>query len=432
MFIDEAKIHVKGGNGGNGCVSLHHEKYNPRGGPDGGNGGNGGNVILEGSRNLNTLNVFKKRVHIKASKGNHGQGDRKNGRNADDTIVEVPLGTVIFDAETGGFIGEIMEPGEQVRVAKGGRGGRGNAAFATKNYRLPKFAEKGEKGQERWIKLEMRVLAHVGLVGLPNAGKSTFLASVTAAKPKIADYPFTTLSPNLGVVEAGLGRSYIFADIPGLIEGASTGAGLGHKFLKHISRTKMLIHLIDLTTVDPGNPLLPYEVIMKELADFSQVLLDKPMIVALNKIDIVGTEEAFFAARDAFEKLDLKVFPVSAASLEGINPLLDEVFKILKDLGEDFIKSDRMKDEFVVIDEKTELLQPFVVEKVDDYYVVRGKRPETMIQMADLENEEALRYIQTSFRKMGVDDKLKELGAADGDTVVVADFEFDYIENKEI
>jgi GTPase len=433
MFIDEIKINVKSGDGGNGCISTHREIYKPLGGPNGGNGGRGGSIMLEGTTSMNTLNVFKKRVHIKGNRGEHGRGKNQHGKDAEDTIVLVPLGTVVYDSETGRVIGDIVREGQRLAVAKGGRGGRGNAAFATPNYRVPRFAERGERGEERWIKLELRTIAHVGLVGFPNAGKSTFLANTTAAKPKIADYPFTTLSPNLGVYEKGYGKRYIFADIPGLIEGASQGTGLGDKFLRHISRTKMLIHLIDLTTVNPDKPLENYEIIMRELKNYSPALIEKPMLVAGNKTDVAGTEEAFFALEKALQDKDIKCFAISAASGEGMEELLEETFRVLDTLGEEIIvETPEPEEELVIVDETTEDLRQFTIEHEDGVYRVRGKNPERMVQMTDLENEEGLYHLQQRLKRMGIDERLKKMGARDGDTVVIGDYEFEYTDEQKI
>ncbi len=429
MFIDEAKIYVKGGDGGNGCVSIHREYCNPRGGPDGGNGGRGGSVILEGSRSLNTLLPFRKKVHFKAQRGSHGQGNNKSGKDGEDLIVYVPLGTVVYDASSGKLIGDIIKEGSRIVVAKGGRGGRGNAAFATANYRVPRFAERGEKGEERWIKLELRSIAHVGIVGMPNAGKSTFLSMVSRAKPKIADYPFTTLHPHLGVVKKDEATQYIFADIPGLIEGASKGSGLGHRFLRHITRTKVLLHIIDVTMVDPKDPLDLYHKIMKELEEYDLSLLDKPMVVAANKTDIPGTEEGYFALEDALKKQGMKCFPISAARGEGLDEVLKEIFKILQNMDDDFSIPLSNKD-MVVVDEFTENIEPVRVIREGEKFRILGKSPERMAYMLDLYNEEALHYFQQCLRRMGVEEKLEELGAKDGDTVVVGDFEFDYFSDK--
>jgi len=431
MFVDEAKIFVKGGDGGNGCVSFHREKYVPHGGPDGGNGGKGGDVILRGSRSLNNLGVFKKRVHIKAKKGQHGKGNNCFGKDGPDEIVDVPSGTIVYDYESGKIIGDITEENQTLVVATGGRGGRGNASFATANYKLPRFAEKGEKGQARWIKLELRVIAHVGIIGMPNAGKSTLLAALTNAKPKIADYSFTTISVNLGVFEKTTGIQYILADIPGLIEGAATGAGLGHKFLRHVSRTEILIHVIDLTGVEPDNPLNNYWTIRRELENFEKTLIEKPEIVAANKTDVVGTEEAYFSLEKELDKIGVKCFPISAAGRRGLEELKNEIFSILEALpSREGKEPEHMKD-FMVVDETTEQLEQFRIEKEGRLYRVKGKNPERMVQMTDLENEEAVRYLQARLKRMGVEESLEQMGIEDGDTVLIGDYEFDYFKESE-
>ena len=430
MFVDEIKIYVKGGDGGNGCNSTHREIYVPKGGPDGGPGGRGGNVFLEGSYSLNTLNQFRKRVHLKAKRGQHGMGNNKSGREAQDLTVMVPLGTTVFDVDTGRFIGEVLKEGQKLMVARGGRGGRGNAAFATANYRVPRFSEKGEPGQERWIRLELRTIAHVGLIGLPNAGKSTLLSVITRAKPKIADYPFTTLHPNLGVIEKSVGVRYIVADIPGLIEGASKGLGLGHRFLRHVSRTRLLLHVIDLTVVDPEKPLENYNLIINELSRYSDALASRPGIVAANKTDVAGTEEAWFALETELAKLGVKAYPVSAASGEGLAELSRAIFDHMEQIGDDPLKYEKDTEDFVVVDETTEELRPFTIEAVKDYFVVRG-RPEKMVSMTYIENEEAVRHLQMRLKRMGVEEELKRMGVKEGDFVVIGDYEFNYVEEKD-
>jgi len=432
MFIDEAKINVKAGDGGNGCISLHREKYCPKGGPDGGNGGKGGDIIIEGTSAMNTLSPFKKRVHFAAQRGRHGKSNNKSGKKGKDTIIMVPRGTIVYDDSSGKIIGDITRDGQQLIVAAGGRGGRGNAAFATAFYRVPTFSEKGEKVEDRWIRFELRLIAHVGLVGLPNVGKSTFLAAISAAKPKIASYPFTTLSPNLGVVQAAEAVSYIFADIPGVIEGAHQGKGLGDRFLRHISRTKILLLIFDLTEVDPESPLKNYNLVMNEIDSYSSKLAHKPMVVAANKIDIVGTEEAFFALEEAFFKLDIKCHPISALTREGIDDLLTGILKLLAtSKKEDFPTEET---ELVVIDMKSEGIEErqFTIEKVEDYFVVHGRNPERMVQMLDLDNDEAVRHLQMRLKRMGVEEKLKKMGVKDGDFVVLGEYEFNFIEEKEL
>lgn len=438
MFIDEIKINVKGGNGGNGSVSFLREKYFPNGGPDGGNGGKGGSVILEGSQEINTLSFFGRRIHFSAQKGANGSSRRKAGKDGKDTIVQVPLGTVVYNEESGRVIGDITRHGQQLVVAKGGRGGRGNECFATPNYKAPKFAENGEIVTDRWIRLELRLIAHAGLIGFPNAGKSTLLSQISSAKPKIAPYPFTTLTPNLGAVKTVKGKSYVFADIPGLIEGAHKGKGLGDKFLKHISRTKMLVHVIDLTQVDPNAATHNYYIIMKELSGYNVSLAKLPVIVAANKVDVIGTEEAFFALRQELEAEGIKCFAISALTGEGVEELLEEALQIIDrqrtDVPEFLPQDDDEEKDFVVINEETEGIKkkPFTIEKVQDYYVVHGRDTERMVQMLDLENDEAVKHLQDRLKRMGVEDELERMGIKQGAFVVIGDYEFNYYKDIEI
>ena len=328
MFIDEVEIEVEGGRGGDGCVSFRREKFVPRGGPDGGDGGKGGDVYLVGDPNLSTLLDFRYKRKYRAERGAHGQGSNKTGRSGRDLFIRVPLGTVIYDADTGEMIGEVVEEGEKILVARGGKGGRGNARFATPWNQAPRIAEPGEEGEKRRLKLVLKLLADVGIVGFPNVGKSTLISRISAARPKIADYPFTTLVPNLGVVRVGEEASFVVADLPGLIEGASKGAGLGHRFLKHVERTRVLVHLIDPTR---GDPVKDYRVIRKELGDYDKKLLEKPEIVAVNKIDITEVRERL---KDIVKELEKetgkKVLPISAVTGEGVDKLVRECYRLLK------------------------------------------------------------------------------------------------------
>jgi len=322
VFFDEAKIYVKGGDGGNGCVAFRREKYVPFGGPSGGDGGAGGNVYLVASPHRNTLLHFKRRVHFKAGRGQHGRGKNQTGRRGEDVIIEVPLGTVVRDAETGALLADLTEPGQRVCVARGGRGGRGNAAFATSTNQAPRLSEKGEPGEERWLHLELKLIADAGIIGMPNAGKSTLLAAVSAAKPKIADYPFTTLQPNLGVVAVDENTTFVLADLPGLIEGASQGMGLGHEFLRHVERTRLLIHLLNGAAPDP---LADYEAINEELALFSPDLASKPQIVVLNKIDLPQAREIWPTVQAEMKRRGVEVMSISAVTGEGVKPLMRRV-----------------------------------------------------------------------------------------------------------
>jgi len=331
-FIDEAKIYVKAGDGGRGCVSFRREKYVPRGGPDGGDGGNGADVIMIARRNMTSLLDYRYQRHYKAKRGVHGKGKDQHGKNAEDLLIPVPLGTMIKDFESGAFYGHLTEDGQTLVIARGGKGGRGNARFVTATNQAPKEAEPGVPGQEKTLKLELKLLADVGLLGFPNAGKSTLISRVSAARPKIADYPFTTLVPNLGVVSYGDGATFILADIPGLIEGAHEGAGLGIQFLRHIERTKILIHLLDLSPMTQRNPIEDYEAMNRELKSYNEELSKTPQIVALNKIDITEAREELETIEKHFSELGIKTFPISSATGEGTKELVWEVAKQVEKL----------------------------------------------------------------------------------------------------
>ncbi len=324
-FIDKAKIHVKAGDGGNGCVAWRREKFVPMGGPAGGNGGKGGDVIIEADPRLQTLMDYKYQKHYKAKRGQHGSGSNKHGKNAEDLVLKVPVGTVVKDAETGEVLADLTEEGQRVVVAKGGKGGKGNAAFKSATNQAPDYAEEGEKGEERWLELELKLLADVGIIGFPNAGKSTLISTLSHAKPKVADYPFTTLTPVLGVVNLDIGKSLVLADIPGLIEGAAEGAGLGHEFLRHIERTNFLIHMIDVSDFREKEPLEAFEIINKEMEKYSPELTKKPQIVVGNKIDILSDKSELDRLKKEFEKRGYKFIPVSLATKEGIDELMKEL-----------------------------------------------------------------------------------------------------------
>lgn len=331
-FVDEAKIYVKSGRGGKGCVSFRREKFVPRGGPNGGDGGNGGSVILIARQNMSSLLDHRYKQHYKAENGEHGRGKDQHGKNAPTLLVPVPVGTVVKDFFTDEILGDLTEDGDTLVVAKGGRGGRGNARFATPTNRAPRYAEPGEEGEERTLLLELKLLADVGIIGFPNAGKSTLISRISAARPKIADYPFTTLIPNLGVVSYNEGKTFVVADIPGLIKGAHEGTGLGIKFLRHIERTKVLIHLIDLSPLTERDPIEDYHVMNKELGAYSADLIKKPQIIAPNKIDITEAREKLKKIKTYFNKLGIEVFPISSATGEGLQVLIKEAGRKLEGL----------------------------------------------------------------------------------------------------
>ncbi len=417
MFFDEARIYVKGGDGGNGCVSFRREKGVPRGGPDGGNGGRGGDVYLVATPHLNTLVKFKKRRHFRAERGGHGKGKNQTGKRGKDLFIEVPLGTVVRDAETGELIGDLVEEGQMVLVARGGRGGRGNAAFAAPTYQAPRLAERGEPGEERWLDLELKLIADVGIIGVPNAGKSTLLAAVSAARPKIADYPFTTLEPNLGVVSLDEMTSFVMADIPGLIEGAHRGKGLGHEFLRHIERTRLLIHLLDGAAADP---LADYRAVNRELALFSRRLAAKPQLVVLNKIDLPQAQRVWPSIKEAMVERKREAMVISALTGEGVKEMLWRVAEMLKGLPLEEAISPEVKV-FHPLKEET-----FTISREDGAWRVQGRKIERVAAMTNWNLEEAVQRFQRIMEAMGVIEALKRAGVQAGDTVYIGDVELEW------
>ncbi|MGC8869036.1 MAG: GTPase ObgE [Sulfurihydrogenibium sp.] len=345
MFIDKAKIYVKAGDGGNGCVAFHREKFVPMGGPSGGDGGKGGDVIIVADSHLQTLMDFKYKRHYKAERGQHGQGGNKKGKDGEDLIIKVPVGTVIKDAETGEILADLVEEGQSFVVAKGGRGGRGNAAFKSATNQTPLTAEPGEKGEERWIELELKLLADVGIIGFPNAGKSTLISILSKARPKIADYPFTTLTPVLGVLQLDVNDFLVLADIPGLIEGASEGLGLGHEFLRHIERTKFLIHLIDVSDFRERDPIEAFNIINKELENYSPELIKKPQIVVANKIDALSDKTLINKLENYFSDKGFPFVAVSLITKEGV----DKLVNLLREKKREWIEKSEKKNESVVL-----------------------------------------------------------------------------------
>ncbi|MGD2206819.1 MAG: GTPase ObgE, partial [Anaerolineae bacterium] len=373
MFFDEAKIYVKGGDGGDGCIAFRREKYIPFGGPSGGHGGAGGDVYLEVDRNLNTLLLFKKRSHFKAENGGRGSGKKQQGKKGEPRLISVPPGTMVYDADTGELVADLLEEGQRVLVAKGGRGGRGNTAFASPTNQAPRVAEHGEPGQERWLRLELKLIADVGVIGMPNAGKSTLLSVVSAARPKIAEYPFTTLQPNLGVVNVNNHQTFVMADLPGLIEGASEGAGLGHQFLRHVERTRLLVHLLDGAAADP---LADYETINQELAQFSEQLAAKPQIAVLNKMDLPDTQEWWPLVQEAMQDHGVEAHAISAVSGQGVRELMRRVFELLQTLPRP-----EPKPEQITVFRPAEGEDAFTIVREEDGWQVRGVRVERIAAM---------------------------------------------------
>jgi GTP-binding protein len=423
LFIDTARIYIKAGDGGNGIISFRREKYVAYGGPDGGDGGKGGDVIFIADPNLSTLLDFKYKKRYIAQNGENGRGKNQYGKNGEDLYIKVPVGTLIINDETGEIIADLVKPNQKAIVLRGGKGGRGNAKFATPTLKTPRFAESGEKGKEMWVRLELKLLADVGLIGFPNAGKSTLLASCTRAKPKIANYPFTTLTPNLGVVEHK-GKSFVMADIPGLIEGAHRGEGLGHDFLRHIERTKMLIHVVDVSASEGRDPIEDFEKINEELKLYSERLLTLPQIVAANKIDIQSGKENFPAFEKEIKKRGYEVYPISALTKVGIDKLLDKTIEILSSIPVEEIK----EVPEVIVYTPPEEEETLNIEVKDNTYYLSGTKIDKLLKRVNLQDEHSLRYFEMLLRKSGVIDALKEKGFKSGDTINVRDFEFEYYE----
>ncbi len=425
MFYDEAKMYVKGGDGGDGSVAFRREKYVPHGGPAGGDGGDGGDVVLHVDAHRNTLYQFSKRTHFKAARGAHGRGSNQRGASGEDVRVAVPPGTMVYEAETGELLGDLTEPEDELIVAHGGRGGRGNASFASSTDQAPRIAEHGEPGQERWLRLELKVLADVGLVGMPNAGKSTLLAATTAARPKIAAYPFTTLQPNLGVVTLDPETEFVMADIPGLIEGASQGKGLGHEFLRHVERTRVLIHLLDGLSEDP---LEGFEAINAELRAFSEDLADKPQIVAFNKIDMPQAEARWPDVKEAIEREGYPTMAISALTRENTRELLYRAATMLAEILEEPVEPEQLPVFRLEEDEGGTAAQRFTIERVEDGWRVSGVALERMAAMTVWNLDESVQRFQRQLRKMGVTPALREVGVEPGDTVIIGDMDFTWEE----
>lgn len=423
MFVDEALIKVYAGQGGNGCTSFRREKYIPNGGPDGGNGGRGSNIIFKVDEGLNTLIDFRYKKIIKGENGKHGSGKRQNGASAEDLVVRVPIGTTIKDEDTGLLLGDLVNKDEELIIAKGGRGGRGNAAFATASNTAPEVSEIGEEGEIKNIKLELKLIADVGLVGLPSVGKSTLLSKISRAKPKIAEYHFTTLSPNLGVVKTIDGRVFTVADLPGLIEGASHGEGLGDKFLKHIERTRLIAHIIDMSGIEGRDPYDDFLVINKELETFSKKLRDKKQIIIANKMDMPISKENLEIFKS---KVDLRIFEISAINSMGLDMLLIEIANMLENIKQEPIYEEEAFESHILY--KFQKEKPYIIKKNSNYWIISGKEIEKLFKMTRFSSTEAVLIFTKKLRKMGIDSELKRMGAIPGDIVKILDYEFEYIE----
>ncbi len=422
MFVDIAEIKIKSGNGGNGLVSFHREKYVAAGGPDGGDGGNGGDVIFQADAQMSTLMDFRYRKQYKAENGEDGRGKKCSGKNGNNLIVKVPAGTLVKDSHNGKIIADLKHHGDRFIAAKGGKGGWGNVHFATPTCQVPKFAKPGQRGIERDITLELKLLADVGLVGFPNVGKSTLLSAVSGARPKIANYHFTTLEPNLGVVELGDERSFVLADIPGIVEGANTGVGLGHEFLRHIERTRLLLHVVDVSGIEGRDPFTDFQIICDEMKKFNEDLAKRPQIVVANKIDIIVNAQGYEKFCDEIKKLGLPFFAISAAAHTGTKDLMQYVARKLKDLpipefnvAEDFFYETPVNDE------------DFTISIDNGVYEISGSRIEKIVNSTNFEDYESLQFFQRALRNLGVIDALEEQGIEEGDTVRLYEIEFEYM-----
>lgn len=425
MFVDEVKIHVKAGAGGAGCASFRREAHVPKGGPDGGDGGPGGDVVLEVDNGLSTLLDFRYKRHFKAERGTHGKGAARDGATGDDLVLGVPPGTLVRDSETGELLGDLTAQGQRLVVARGGGGGRGNRHFVTATRRAPTFAELGEPGEERWIELELKMLADAALVGLPSVGKSSLIARISAARPKVADYPFTTLVPNLGVATSGE-HSFVVADVPGLIEGASDGAGLGHAFLRHIERSALLLHVVDLSGGYEGrDPLADLAVINAELAAHASELAERPQIVIGNKIDADGAHESSERVAEWCAERELPYFAVSAVTGEGIGPMLRAVAAAVHERRlASPAEAPRYEAEYIHAPDADREIT--VTRALDGGWDVTGRAVERMVIKTDMNNEEAVAYLQRRLVKAGVEERLRAAGAVDGDTVHIGPVSFEF------
>lgn len=424
MFVDEVIVKLFAGNGGDGCTSFRREKFEPMGGPDGGNGGRGASIIFVGDKSLKTLVDLRYHKIIKANKGNNGKGSNKYGANTPDVRINVPLGTTVYDNDTGLVIADILKDKEEIIVAKGGRGGRGNRAYATHDNPAPNFSEKGEPGEERIVKCELKVIADVGLIGLPSVGKSTLLSRISGAHPKIAAYHFTTLNPNIGVVKLKDGRTFTMADLPGLIEGASEGVGLGHKFLKHASRTKILVHVIDMGSSEGRDPIEDYEIIENEIKKYDDKLCKKVSVVVANKMDLENANDNLKKFKEKYKNIN--IYEISAEMDENFDVLLENLANKLDEIEEESIYNEEDFEGHVLYKFKSEL--PFSITRENDVWVVGGERLSKLFKMTRIENEEAAARFAKKLKNMGVDEELLKMGAKTGDEVSINGFIFEYKE----
>lgn len=429
MFSDKVRIFIKSGKGGDGHVSFRRELYVPAGGPDGGNGGHGGDIIFQVDKGLNTLGDFRHNSKYIAQSGEEGGKKRCTGKNGEDLIIKVPEGTVIYDDKSGKVIADMSGDNMKETILKGGRGGKGNMNYATATMQAPQYAQPGQEAKELWVRLELKCIADVGLVGFPNVGKSTFLSRVTNARPKIANYHFTTLNPNLGVVDIEGGKGFVIADIPGLIEGASEGVGLGHQFLRHIERTKVIIHIVDAASTEGRNPIADIKAINAELEAYNPELLKRPQVIAANKIDAIyddgsGTNPVELI-KEAFEPEGIKVYPISAVTGQGVKELLYAVRELLDNFPDDVVVFEKEFDIDELLDNSDDNYNVYLGD--DGVFIVEGERIDKMLGYTNLESEKGFNFFQKFMKSSGAIDRLEELGIEEGDTVRVGDYlEFDY------
>lgn len=421
MFVDEVTMTIEAGTGGNGCMAYRREACVPMGGPFGGSGGKGSDIIFKADSGLKTLIDLRYQKKIRGKNGNNGEGKAMNGANSEDVIVKVPMGTTVTDIETGSVIADLTKHGEEAIIAYGGRGGRGNVSLATRNNPCPSYAENGEPGEVRNVKVELRMIADVGLVGMPSVGKSTILSMISNANPKIASYHFTTLSPNLGVVKT-IDNSFVVADLPGLIEGASEGVGLGHKFLKHIERTKIIAHVIDMSAEEGRNPYEDYIAIRKELEAFSPKLLTKPEIIIANKMDGENAKENLKEFKNKIKNQE--IYEITALINEGLDKVIDKLSEMTKEIDSTELFEDEKVESHVLYKFREE--KPFTITKDKETYVIRGEAVEKLFRMTNFNTEEAYERFSNKIRRMGIDDELEKMGVKEGDTVRILDFEFEW------
>ena len=423
MFTDYVKIYAKAGDGGNGAISFRREKYVAAGGPDGGDGGKGGDVYFEVDPNSNTLIDFRYKKKFKAQNGNNGEGSNKYGRGGEDLTIKVPIGTVIKDATTNEVLADLSQEGQRELVLKGGRGGKGNTHFATSTRQAPRFSQDGENGEEKELILELKLLADVGLIGFPNVGKSTFLGRTTSATPKIADYHFTTLEPNLGVVKTEYGESFVIADIPGIIEGASEGVGLGLQFLRHIERTRLLLHVIDVSGSEERDPIDDFNKINAELQKYSKKLSKRKQIIVANKIDSMQDESLYNELEKMAKENNIEIFKISAVTGEGVSELIKHVSELLKTLPKDDLIEYETRKVY-----KMEDKDEYTIRKDGKMYVIEGEPVERIMRRVNIEDNESLYYFQKNLDALGVNERLKKMGIQEGDIVKIADYELEWEE----